>query len=1607
MTGPDVISPDAAPVHRHAELRRLQVLARGISPEARLWLAIAPEWSLRLAEACRFPVLEGHTVQGVLEAMSELGLCERTRRRGEALYFTHDSVRDNVIAAHRTGDDDPVPAIVYTIGQRLLKVPGLAESHRVWAELAVHAKDLPELLCILREWAHDRLAPRDVLAPHDANTSNLAWLAHLRRAARQLAFLASEIGHLAADIDLRIELELRRADDRRRLERFVEPGEAIRAFEALIRDESAWALHIVGLGGLGKSMLVRHLTVVRAQSMACVAARVDFDHLRPDYPDREPWLLLEHLADQFRLYGGTAGELFEKFDHIRLSYRARTVSSHDDPRLVDDFAELISAFVVAVGAIRISAGDGLQLVEPHRVVVLLDTCEELEKVRRTIALPPSLHATFRLVEALHAALPRLRVVFAGRRLIASAGAGWTSHQAPISWPSRPYLRLYELRGLTTSESRALISRRSTDTERLGEQPLIDALLTRSSQSLASTYKVEPPPPTPICHNPFDLDLLISWVCDDPKVRAETLLAASDDQYVEFRIIHRLTEHGLREVLPTVALLERFDREILRVAIADPDVGNHDEIWSTLERQEWITSEGDQLQIAPKLCRRLDAWLLAQDPRDYHRNAARVTTRLAAWTLEQPGEDLAIEACLALIRVARRECTCLAKWWPACELRLASVGRHDAIEDIAGAARAIVGGSSEEANLTGLMFAVSHAAVASRRGCASAHEWSDLLLAVVHTDAPDLGARAALALLALERNDAEPALMAAIEALAAPKFVGAQILVGAVAAALTAVVERFERGTPDLLTDATMEALTTALEAAEAPAVARAWVTGTWAMLQCFRGELPAAQETFARALTQASAVHGPAGFVEWEAPREIELLLRAEMVRYMYPTGLDAAGAQAVLAERIESARAHCRDDLDADRFLALSTHIDAALGPVAAQPDGMAALEVPSRRVLHRAVPPFAVALAEALASIGEVPRARGLVIAARAATESASLEETNARHADLVHLRIRLGWRLEMQSFDTPTFGEEPPGVLEMAARQGLLNPTVWAPLGAAPLGAAPLGNHARWRASVADPAVSALHEARAQLRALARACEQPLLRSALELDAIEADLLTGNDPPQELALPTGARDLEALFVLQLRRSALLPGSRVDIAPRRIGVRRAAAVALDEGGMLALRLPSHACAPLRTAAGLYAQAGDTIGRLFACTLLTLASLRCGANVRELRASLQAAYQPVAQRFTLPPWSVLSTSAVHPLADDQAHWQCWLILIRAAAGELAPDHVRAGTEAVLVSSSLRRGPEVASRRYAPPSVVGLAHTILDVTAQKARGELQVSRRIISKIPYTIAAPGAASRHSVKLIVGPVDGAPVFDCGGDPEPISDLAPTGVPLELRLAPEDCGAPWEELFARNAVEVCRVVPNTRVRERDESPYHHVAAWTLDQPTERMLAKLWPRFESYHPEGLPDFLHVDLFHCIGLPMTVRTDVRLRPIASVESSRGLDSHGTLVHPDDLSARLAKTRLCIVQGPALRSRERGPQECRDLALLRIFGARLARALPVIVVPSLPMKVFEEFAPALARRLQPRLTWSVFNELRADLERVAPAFAHDLCIYAPSLLTAWGATDPS
>jgi hypothetical protein len=383
----------------------------------------------------------------------------------------------------------------------------------------------------------------------------------------------------------RMELVQRELEERRSPEPFLEREDQLAAFEALRADDgSGWALHYLGLGGVGKSTLIRHLARL-GREQGFVTAKVDFDYLSPDYPVRKPAQLLLELMAELELHvpPGHRGESL-----IR-SFRDTVVKLHEDsvdPLPADPEAQLDERqFVQALD----SFCDVLRILD-REVILILDTCEELARFAPEGSKPRNVAAAFGAIERIQEKFNAVRVVFAGRRLLASSGAGWEAVSGPaLANDPRPYLRLQAIRGFDATEAADFLE----SIKKLQIEPEVrDAVLKASPQpEIAEQWSWKPSRPSDDTkrYNPFDLAMYAEWIAEVGNVTADEIESEASDPYVELRIVGRIPPErlpGLRELLPAVALLERFDAGLLRPAFYGSD-DELKEVFHELGQQEWL------------------------------------------------------------------------------------------------------------------------------------------------------------------------------------------------------------------------------------------------------------------------------------------------------------------------------------------------------------------------------------------------------------------------------------------------------------------------------------------------------------------------------------------------------------------------------------------------------------------------------------------------------------------------------------------------------------------------------------------------------------------------------------------------------------------------------------------------------------------------------------------------------------------------------------------------------------------------------------------------------------------------------------------------------------
>ena len=1114
-----------------------------------------------------------------------------------------------------------------------------------------------------------------LLATNQLNEAQ-RWIEAARRI---VEVLEGELTLAVDQASRRVELQHRRSYDEQYLTHFLKRDEQIATFNRLLdrKTTKVWALHFVAPGGFGKTMLMRYITAHLIAQRGGSVARVDFDYLNPGYPSRAPALLLDQFTQELRLQGNEQSDKeFDQFSRKMTTFYERftsgLVGGATMAQTLEDaeFLNLLRTFA-----------KGLSYL-PQPVVLILDTCEELAKIRPDGVIPENVHATFQILEQLHRMLPALRVIFSGRRPLARSGAGGWS--CPTSThPRRSYLLLHEVRGFTQAE--ALIYLRDKMQVRT---PLIEPILEKSPDTDKGglfTYKqrtkqqatsLEPR------YNPFDLWLYANWANADSTLTAEALRAADMDRYIEQRIVGRIDHPGLRSLLPAVSLLGHFDRETLReVSPVNDEAFNA--IFQELQNQEWIQLQQFTFwKVKSGLRERLYNYYRKHNPVALGEVRRHVTPYLERITQEWPLERLNISHFdVALRLLEETDPLRAAIWWEKIAARFASepnaygwaINLIDLLQGEEGAiAEAIDADSRQESALRAAVLAtyaaaqlhVTPALTAERRAT-----WQEVANKLErHPTAAGkerlrLRASAALAMLT---KDFRPLFQ-----LLATDFQQKldEQSVASLVAAMESLLEEREPVSQEIFLQESNEELV-------APA---RWEPLDWNPVLAFIDQLDPAQLSaelytfaltlaarfckltrdwsgmeryFLQALTQVHQLHTNLQcWLDWRAPENLDARVRLEYIRAFYPA--HHAPQYVLEMVRTDFATPDEKSNIDLDRLQTALLQLHAAQSPpLQVIIEYSLRVNVMSRFIwepycnAHRAFQPFFCAMAEEIAKLGRVEQTRDeLVLALH--TEPIAGNPDAVRSVDHTILRIMRRMRFQNDFFFRPE--SEYPEYSEKWALDGLNGPQV---------GPVPLANfsrrissrlsgyfamdseraallcHARWRTSYTLRLEWAMGALSSQLAPIERRVspqgnleEASFAALSLALDALEINAICQNlGIPPFLPTLTVAQfqhiregwfmahqdePVEAL-TLALRAAALEPSRSEplqfpDALIQRIGVRSAAQIALDEGELLALRLPEFALPLLDQARFWFAAAQDSLSEFIVTITLALVHARLG----------------------------------------------------------------------------------------------------------------------------------------------------------------------------------------------------------------------------------------------------------------------------------------------------------------------------------------------------------------------------------------------------------------
>lgn len=955
----------------------------------------------------------------------------------------------------------------------------------------------------------------------------------------------------------RVELLHRRELDRRRLADFLPRAGQLAAFDALLDQppSGAWALHYLGAGGVGKTMLIRHLTADLAPARGVVTSRIDFDHLNPDFPRRRPaQLLLELIAEleahaQGRRHMYLFRQAFEQLQEINAAARPDT-----PPVTVQSpaFAKAVRTF-----------GGFLESLEAP-VVLILDTCEELEKLQPAGGRLEQLEATFALIEAVHEVAANVRVVLAGRRPLARSGEGWRLAGAGGSGALLPehkgYLAVHEIRGFDRNEAEEFIGRvKGLQLDR----ELLEAILARSPDP-GGAANLEPPPSAAAWsvprYNPFDLDHYANWARVDPGLDAAAVNARGGDAYIEARIIGRLKHAEVERLLPAVTALGRFDREMLRPA-SDADEASFAGAWRELAATEWIDIQPDAalgttfLEIDRGLRPRLETHYRRPEYRGLvHQAARRLGPALARMVDERRLASLGVDHVAAPLRLL-----------PPAE----AAGLVDRL-----AWKVIEEQAWGWAELVAERLLADHPGLGDSHHPAAAGLRAMLASAILHIDPErDLGALwESVGSAARAHPDREAGRWLLRRALLGVRdeplerhlpVIGQvddprrrEVLVGGMLAGLHERLDRTEVTREGWVSwsPAELERLVQG-----APPGARAFARLLEARRHLSGGRFALAEEAFGEALalvTDQGAPLDPWVQADWRPPDGLVERTWTEALRApVEGAGWPVAGPPAIVRDRI--------DGIEQDRLAsaALRRRLDRGVVPAEELADyqalpGLLEVRRPACRA-HRAVPPFFLEVVRGWVALGEAEAALALLGRGREAAVAGRDPEV-ARLVDLATMATvrRLRLHNENQSLRSRMLRSGGPEEREAAAAVEVLLGRGKVPPPEAP--PAESGGFGQW------------------------VDDHPLQWE----QAVRLRLRGGFGPVPDAA---------GLRREQRRWSA------------GIGRRRIAELLLEEGELLALRSPAAAEPMLDVAADLFEASEDPLGRLHAVVVATLARARTG----------------------------------------------------------------------------------------------------------------------------------------------------------------------------------------------------------------------------------------------------------------------------------------------------------------------------------------------------------------------------------------------------------------
>jgi hypothetical protein len=1303
-----------AQVRAELELESLAALPTVTLPDTARWLCLAPAWTPALAVRCGLPGWSEGAEVALLDAWRDEGLVETTLTAlaiddlgrfipAQRLFWMPRDARLAWLSRILAEDgSERLVALMRSIARRIAAQPRdqhLPPATWRWATLAAADPGSSPSLSTVFEQAIDEALS------HGRQDDAWLWIEAMQRVADVLPGEAMTLHQRAVR---RLALFDRQRNDRASLRHYLARPEQFDAWRALLTGpDDRWALHYLGGGGVGKTMLMRALTSGTDEHFPpgfdappTVTARIDFDHINPDYPARRPGLLFAHLAEELRLKDetGRAAEAFALlFSRIALLHEGpsgRTAAGPSDQAAVED---MLDVFVLACEAVAAPQG--------ARVVLMLDTCEELARLGPDGRLPESVERTFELLEALHTRLPELRVVLCGRRPLAGVYADGDV-VSPVL-PSRPWMRLHRMFAFSEEEANTYLSRSGVP------EALVAPILARSGAAASSASLGQSAPDGVHRYSPFSLSVYATWVSQrDANLDPDAILNDPVDHFVRIRILDRIHNADVRRVLPHVALLGRFDEATLRRAV-DLQSESADVIIREVVAQEWIDRQaGGYFEVEPELRARLLRHLEQESPQEVQAARRRVLPALwaaldAVSPFDVPDEPIV----QSLVQALLTDPGGLLTAWRLVDTRVVR-GSHAAwgvrvlgrlLADDAALAAATIDAGTWGAFVTTYAECALHEQGAAATEDLWRRAWDGA------QDMADAEERAAV-LVRVASGGLAQAVATADSGIAVDLWVlrlynllsDRHVRVTAPAhlapaiAALMACADAVDAQADPLAPAQPMLERMAALTAEVVHTPARAIALTCEGRFARRRQDAALARKRFVDALQTVtrSDERDLVPCLQWPACLRAERLIGGRASERLDPTAWVVLEAMRGLAglEPLEETLARF-DGLPAvdgaissSRLQALRFLLVAAIGgpnrsdvtdrPTQALPSAAQQEVAVALTTAHRAILPAAAVSALEAIELGRPD------LGFRWLAELTSIA-TSARNT-AVATAIR---RAESEAATRLRLGDLPPYARQLAAHADALplqdreRIRAFLPTSALPAASDAAARtrgacHAMWRARAAldDAERATLAEWGRRLILSAAEGDNEFATASVALDLVEcSDLGVDVEVASHLS-PISPEDWwhrhpaapELALCLWIRSAALgvSPGGPTTELVKRVGVRRAAAIASEEGEQLALRLPGQALRLLALALTWYEDAHDALGIWQVTALLTLTRVRAGVPRESVDlGALQAAHDAVLalqQAGSGPqgllPWTALTTMPAPLTAPPAgAEWVPWL----------------------------------------------------------------------------------------------------------------------------------------------------------------------------------------------------------------------------------------------------------------------------------------------------------------------------------------------------------------